>query len=111
MRKKGDKHIGVLNKILKDDRLSPNRRMLAEMLRLWLDADDKNEKAILLQLIVANFGSSQKVYWLDKTDDGKPKQFPQNSMDIKAAEALKKYFEAMERGEEPPEIDSSILEG
>jgi hypothetical protein len=32
-------------------------------------------------------------------------------MDIKASDALKKYFEAIEQGQEPPEIDSSILEG
>ena len=111
MRRKGDKHIGVLNQILKDTRLSPNRRLLAELFRLWLDCEDRNEKAILLQIIVANYGSSQRPYWLDKTDDGKPKQFPVNSMDIKASDALKKYFEAIEQGQEPPEIDSSILEG
>jgi hypothetical protein len=111
MRKKGDKHKGVLNQILKDTRLSPNRRLLAELLRLWLDSEDTNEKAILLQIIVANYGSSQRPFWLDKTEDGKPKTFPVNSMDVKAADALRKYFEAMEQGQEPPEIDSSILEG
>lgn len=76
-------------KILGDDRLSPNRRFLAEMIALYLDADQpprKNngvtidtskpfdaeaaaaDKKFFQNVIIAQFGNAKNIQWLDSQD-------------------------------------------
>lgn len=96
------KHQTILNKICKDERLSPNRRLLGEMLALWLDCTEEKEKDALLKVILANFGSSQRTFWLDR-EDGKSVTNPPQ-VDVEASKIFKEYFSAVERGETPNEI-------
>ena len=98
------KHKTVLNKILRDERLSPNRRLLGEMLALWLDSQDKDEKATILKLIEANFGSPKRTLWGEGNSPELKTSLGQ--IEAEATAALKEYFEQVkEAADEVPESD------
>lgn len=63
------KHQQSINKILKLDpsQITGNRRLLAEMLAIWLDSDG-DEKEFIQNIIAATFGSAQRTRWNDPED-------------------------------------------
>jgi hypothetical protein len=82
-------HRSVLAKILGDERLSPNRRFFAELICLYLDADQPprkdngvtvdtsrpfdpvaaaEEKSFFKAIILDQFGKSSAIQWLDSQD-------------------------------------------
>lgn len=87
------KHQASINKILKLDpgQLSGNRRLLAEMLAIWLDSDG-TDREFIQSVIGATFGSAQRVRWNDPEDPpSKPDQSNANkdhSASLKEALAL-----------------------
>lgn len=60
-------HRIFMNRILRDERLTPNRALLAEMMMLWMDAE-ADEKAFVQGIINSVFGSPTRVRWRDEDD-------------------------------------------
>lgn len=84
------KHKTVLHRILKDERLSPNKRLLGEMLYLWLDVDDPENKKEIMSLIQATYGSPRRVLW---KDGDSPQLIPSLSkIEAEAQASLKEFF-------------------
>lgn len=74
------KHQASINKILKLDpsQLTGNRRLLAEMLAIWLDSEGE-EKEFIQSIIASTFGSAQRIRWTDPED---PTQKPADQSNL-----------------------------
>jgi len=92
------KHRSILTKILKDDRISPNRRLLGEMLHLWLDAETVEDKQQLMSLIQATYGSPKRTTWKDGECSDIETSFSKAEAD--AQESLKKFFAEAQKDSE-----------
>jgi hypothetical protein len=57
-----------LNRILRDERIAPNRALLAEMLYLYLDAEEGPEKTLIQQTLEVNFNNAKLIKWKDGQD-------------------------------------------
>jgi hypothetical protein len=92
------KHVGNLNRILKDDRISGSRRMLGQALAMWLDADEE-ERRILDLVLIGTFGpTSKRIWWKDDDEEGVAE--PENTrIDIETRAKIKDAF-AFVMGEE-----------
>lgn len=92
-----DKHQSLLSKLVNDERLSPHRRLLAEMLILWLESEGEVRERVL-KLIEAQFGTPRRIKW------GEGKQQQRDIIDLNANTALKDFFiEAREESALPTE--------
>lgn len=96
------KHRVILNRLLKDDRLSPNRRMLGELLSMWLDCDG-DERDKVWEIIKAQYGSAEKVRWVS-SEDAEQKE-SQANIEKQAIEGLRSMFEVAEENSEVPDAD------
>lgn len=77
-------HQGFLRKLIRDDRLQPSRRLLAEMLLLHI------EGLIPYELLESIYGNT-KVQWNDRTSGDK--EFQENTQLVKQAQsALKDIY-------------------
>lgn len=95
-------HVARLNQILNDDRLSPNRRFLGELLCLYFDADRRRtkpngrtvdysspfdevaaaaEKQFMKNIIIAQFGNPRNIQWLDSQDESDGRSLEQIDAD------------------------------
>lgn len=86
----------ALTKLLRDDRLTPNRRILAFCLALWLDARDDADRQFLQRLIEAVWVSPVRTRWNDPDD---PSEQPvQTNLERDGAAEIKGIFDQMLRG-------------
>lgn len=84
-----DKPIAVaqLNKVIRDERLIPSRKMLAILLRAYIKSTNEKEKADLMDVIVGQYGTGRRSKEL-VAEEGNPKV-----PDLKADEAAKKNID------------------
>ncbi len=61
----------ALNKILADERLQPNRKLLAELIVLYLDSDGPEEKELFSDLLRSVY-TKRGVDWNDSEDVAEP---------------------------------------
>lgn len=62
-------HRIVLNKLLRDDRISPNRRLLAQLLAMMLDANTEEDRQFLKTLMLESFAPGRRATkWTDDED-------------------------------------------
>jgi hypothetical protein len=92
------RHKEVIYRLVRDERLSPNRRILAEMLMLWIDETDLDMKERLLKIIEAQFGTPKIIKW-----DGPEKQSDTHGKE--AEQSLKDYFSMAQENNEVSEPD------
>jgi hypothetical protein len=52
-----------LNRILKDDRIPGSRRILAQILKMWIEAEGEDRK-VLTAVLLGTFGG-QRIRWAD----------------------------------------------
>jgi hypothetical protein len=98
MMRRSAQHKTILNKICHDDRLSPNRRMLGEMLAIWLDSqDDDIKQERILRLIEAQFGDPRKTFWLEGDDPNRNKTL--SEAEKEATDKLKEFFKAAQEND------------
>ncbi len=107
-------HRTSLAKILRDDRLSPNRRLLAFCLALWLDANQTTDQQFVQNLVQAVWVSPQRWRWSGTGDreDGKGDD-PQSLLEQQTVRRMKSVFDDLlnaeaakqENGTEPPEAE------
>lgn len=102
MARRFDRHREIIYKLVRDERLSPNRRILAEMLMLWMDETDLGIKDRLLKLIEAQFGTPKFIKWEDK-------EKTTEKVTRDATESLKEWFSEAQESNEVPE--SEVLNG
>lgn len=92
-------HRGVLNRLLADVRLSPNRALLAELLALYFDVVKTEDQELLRSLLVATFGNPRLIRWMDNEDPPSDEKFL-NRGDQAATEKIRDVFsEILKRGE------------
>lgn len=90
-------HRTALNKILRDDRLSPNRRVLAFCLSLWLDTTATDDQLFLRNLMEGVWINPKRWKWLDDED---PQQVePQSLLEQQAVSKIKGAFDSMIKAE------------
>lgn len=66
-------HRTVMNKLAVDETLGANRRMLVELLSLWMDAEDESEKILIRSVIEGQYGSTpRRIKWADNDDPAAP---------------------------------------
>ena len=85
------KHVANLNRILKDDRISGSRRLLAQTLAMWIDAEDDDRKTLSLVLI-GTFGfDPRRVWWKEDDEEGVPE--PETTrLDLDTRKQLRDVF-------------------
>lgn len=109
-------HRSAMAKILGDDRLSPNRRFLAEMIALYLDADQparKNngvtidtskpfdavqgaaDKKFFQNVIIAQFGNAKNIQWLDSQDPDGTYEPPTERIEREAIDTLRQSYDKL----------------
>lgn len=98
------KHKANLNKLIKDERLHPHRRLLAEMLSMWMDVDEANKERIL-KLVEATFGSPRRTLWQE--GDNPELKPTMQKLEVEATSMLKDYFAQAQS--DADEIKSEIL--
>lgn len=82
-------HQKNMNRILRDVRISPNRSLLAEIIALWIDADEE-ERPFIKALIAAQYINSRTIQWKDEEDppsDGPTKLDLEKGQEIRSAMA------------------------
>ena len=93
----------VLATVIKDDRLSGNRRLLAVLLGKYFSIGSKNGKAVsmseqeskdkemLYNVIVEQFGNHKNIQWLDSEDRG-PSEAATTRIELDATEKIRNVF-------------------
>ena len=108
--KRSERHKSLINRIAKDDRLSPHRRLLAELFLVWIDCVDPQEKKDVFDIIKAQYGTARRTSWLpgDDPDLLKPKI---GKIEAEATQALKDFFSKVEEEvqEAKDEVSTEIL--
>jgi hypothetical protein len=106
-------HRIALTKILRDDRLSPNRRLLAFCLALWLDAEHAAGQEFVQNLVKAVWVTPERWRWTGPGDreDGKNDD-PQSVLEQQTVRRMKGVFDDLLNAEaarqevpEPPEVE------
>lgn len=87
-------HDKQLLSIMQDVRLHPNRRLLAEMLSLCLDAKIGAPRDLLVSILVANFGSPDKLRWTDKESGLPAERFP-TGRETEATDQMRSIFDTV----------------
>lgn len=88
MQRVREHHI-VLNRLLKDERLNPNRALLAEVLAMWTDTQGE-EKTLITDILRSVWVSSKYVKWSD--DDDPPTPAPGSMTEQQQSEQIKNVF-------------------
>lgn len=95
--KRGDmrrwkKHVANLNRILKDTTLPGSRRILAQVLAMWMDAEGEDKK-VLTMILLGTYGPSGRgIKWAD-TDESDPAKDDQTTVrDMHARNHIKSVF-------------------
>lgn len=57
----------VLNKLLRHEGLTPNNKVLCELLSLWLDADGE-DRLMLANILKGKYGTPDRVKWSEVYD-------------------------------------------
>lgn len=93
------KYQGQVNRLLKDERISPNRRMLVFLLQIYEDAkaaNDTKEADRIWSLISTQFGPYVgKIDWVDKED--KSDGFDKTKVEVEAAKEIKDLYVSLGR--------------
>jgi hypothetical protein len=84
-------HRRYLHKVVMDDRLSPNRRLLAAVLCQWIDADP-DERDTVTKILLGVWANPKQVKWVDEEDDGLPKD-PNTLIEAEARKKIASIFE------------------
>ena len=83
------RHKTLINKIAKDERLSPHRRLLAELFLIWMDTEGEERKDVF-DIIKAQYGSSNRVKWSHPVDPTTPKSI--GLIETESIQVLKDFF-------------------
>lgn len=62
----------ALTRLLRDDRLTPNRRLLGFCMALWLDAREEVDRQFIQRLMEAVWVSPIRTRWTDSDDPQEP---------------------------------------
>lgn len=92
------KHKTSLFRLIRDERLTPHRRLLAECLLLWLDEENKETKEKIFSLIESQFGTPKHTKWIDKNDTSVKSSL--YKIEAEAVETLKDYFSQVQAAQE-----------
>lgn len=97
----------VLATVIKDDRLSGNRRLLAVLLGKYFSIGSKNgkpvamsdqevkDKDMLYNIVVQQYGNPKNIQWLDQEDRGS--ESPTTRIELDATEKIRDVFEEVMR--------------
>lgn len=91
-----------LRGIMSDVRISPNRRLLAELIALYLDAKSNEDRAIFRMLLIVTYGDSKRINWIDNAD---PTPGPTSRSDAEAGTMLKDVMASLTDRVTPKEPD------
>lgn len=80
-----------LNRIVKDERLYPNRRMLAAMIHMYFDAQNEQEKSLFHDIIRYSFLNKSSITLAD-TDDTAAKE-PGTNLEKEAAKTVRSLID------------------
>ena len=95
-------HTKQIRGILSDSRLLPNRRLLAELVSLYLDAKKDDDRMLFRMLIIRQFiETNKKVNWNDVDDPGPIEQIGRD--DREAAASMKSIWADIESVLKPKE--------
>lgn len=83
----------ALTKLLRDDRLTPNRRLLAFCMALLLDAREEADREFIQRLIEAVWVSPSRTRWNDSDDPQEPQSLTNVERD--GALQIKSIFDTM----------------
>lgn len=83
-------YLGDINRILKDERLSPNRRSLMAVLKIWINMEPGPEKEWFRGIIDAQFGNPQRTRWTDAEDSAEKES--QSNITKEADATIKNIF-------------------
>jgi hypothetical protein len=86
-------HRIVLNRLLRDERISPNRSLLAEVLSMWLDAESDEEKAFVQDLIKNVWANPKRVRWIDEDDP--QEEANRTNLEQEARDKIKDVFDQL----------------
>lgn len=92
-------HRTVLNRLLKDIRLSPNRALLAEMLAIYFDVVKPEDQEMLKSLLIGSFGNAKLIRWYDNEDPPSEEKFL-SRRDAAATEKIRDVFSEILRSGE-----------
>lgn len=104
-------HRANINRIVKDDRLSPNRRTLLQLIVMYFDADEKprttgaaitdlpfdeekaaKDKDLLYRVLLCEYGNSRNIRWLDPAD---APEDPTSRIELDATATIRSAFDAV----------------
>lgn len=83
----------ILNKLCLDERLSPNRRLLAAMIGMQMDAQTDMDKKTMSALLLGEFVNKAGIKLFD-TQDIKPIE-PRTAIEQRAAKDIEDVFSAV----------------
>lgn len=86
----------TFNRLLKDERISPNRRMLLALLQIYTDAKasgDHEEADKFWDIIKVQYGSSYRVNWTDREDP--MTEYEQTQVEMAAAREIKEMYASL----------------
>lgn len=101
------KHQAALKKIIEDIRLSPNRRLLGELLLLWIELEDTEDKQFIYRLIENQFGSPTRSV---KIEEEEFNSSVKTKVEVEATETLKKYFSSVKENNAIPQEQLHITD-
>lgn len=83
--------LGDINRLLRDERLSPNRRTILAILKLWMKLDG-SDKDFIKGVIDRQFGSGARIKWTDPEDAEAVKETFTN-LDKEATDKIRNLFD------------------
>lgn len=84
----------ILNKICLDERLSPNRRLLAALLGMQMDAQTVLDKKTYTALLLGEFVNRNGIKLLDN-EDRKTAPDQRTTLELQAAQDIKDVFKGV----------------
>ena len=86
----------VMNKVCLDERLSPNRRMMAGLIGMYMDADEGEEQKLMKAILLGEFVTGKGIKYFDKEDDNIAYQRElTKKLEKDADESIKSVFDAV----------------
>ena len=105
MKRHKKKHRDNINRILRDDRLHPNRRVFAEAMLAYFDAETEEEQAMFGNLLMTQFGTPDRITLKDRDDP--PQAIPKNTaVEIEAHKDLKSALADLTGGKRSESVQS-----
>lgn len=98
------KHVANLNRILKDTRIHGSRRILAQVLAMWMDADSDEDKRVLTLVLLGTFGPNLRgVRWQEPDEEPIGVNDANTKVDIEARTHIKNLFAEIMEDDAVPE--------